>query len=79
MHGKVAEISSPEDLSNMIQKENSFIPVGNLRSYGDSALSETMVQFTPKKTINIDSSNMTAIVSADVLIGDLIDKSLPLS
>ena len=78
IHGKVAEISSPEDLSNMIQKENSFIPVGNLRSYGDSALSETMVQFTPKKTIEIDSSKKTAIVSADTLIGDLIDKSLPI-
>ena len=62
----------------MIQKENSFIPVGNLRSYGDSALSETMVQFTPKKTIEIDSSKKTAIVSADTLIGDLIDKSLPI-
>ena len=78
IHGKVAEISSTEDLSNMIQKENSFIPVGNLRSYGDSALSETMVQFTPKKTIEIDSSKKTAIVSADTLIGDLIDKSLPI-
>jgi len=76
-HGKLIEISSSEDLSNLIQKENLFIPVGNFRSYGDSALSETMVQFTPKKTIEIDSSKKTAIVSADILIGDLIDKSLP--
>ena len=77
-HGKLIEVSSSEDLSNLIQKENSFIPVGNFRSYGDSALSETMVQFTPKKTIEIDSSKKTAIVSADILIGDLIDKSLPI-
>ena len=76
--GKLALISSLEELSSFLQNKRSFIPVGNFRSYGDCALSKTMVKYNGGKKIKINKQNGSAIVSGDVIIGDLIHESLPL-
>ena len=67
-----------EEIKSLLIQEKRFITIGNLKSYGDCALSDTMMKFDPPKTIKINISQQTATVSANVLIGDLIEKTMPL-
>ncbi len=75
--GTLKTIKSKRELKSNLNSIRQFIPVGNFRSYGDSALADTMVHFS-QNNIQINSKEKTATVSADVLLGNLIDKSLPL-
>ena len=76
--GKLFTCRTLKEIKLFLLQNKPFIPVGNFRSYGDSALSENMMKFDPPKSIKINIHKQTATVSANVLIGDLIEKSIPL-
>jgi len=76
--GELVTLETVKEIQSFLSYKKPFIPVGNFKSYGDCALNDTMVKFDPVKTIKINRQEQTAIVSANVLIGDLIQKTLPM-
>ena len=77
-YGRMDKVHSIDELSNYIRKSTStFIPVGNLKSYGDCVLNKKMAKYVGSKKIKFNKVKKTAIVSSNVLIGDLIRKTLP--
>lgn len=76
--GDLVTLKTVKEIQSFLYNKKPFIPVGNFKSYGDSALNDTMVKFNPVKTIEINRQEQTATVSANVLIGDLIEKTMPL-
>ena len=76
--GELFTCKTLKEIKIFLLQKKPFIPVGNLKSYGDSALSDRMMKFDPPKTIRINSNKRIASVSANVSIGDLIKKSIPL-
>ena len=76
--GELVRLKTEKQVQSFLKYKKPFIPVGNFKSYGDCALSDTMVKFDPEKIIRINKGKQTVIVSANVLIGDLIQKTLPL-
>ena len=76
--GELYKLKTVKEIQSFLFKKKSFIPVGNFRSYGDCALNKTMVKYDPNKTIQINKRKQIAFVSANVLIGDLIEKTMPL-
>jgi FAD/FMN-containing dehydrogenases len=76
--GELVTLKTIKKIQSLIPYKKPFIPVGNFKSYGDCALSDTMVKFDPVKTIQINRQNQTATVSSNVLIGDLIQKTIPM-
>ena len=76
--GDLYKLKTVKEIQSFLFKKKSFIPVGNFRSYGDCALNKTMVKYDPNKTIQINKRKQIAFVSANVLIGDLIEKTMPL-
>jgi len=69
--------NSIEELKSFIQSKKQFIPVGNFKSYGDCALGDTMLKFSPPKNIHINKKDRVATVSSNVLLGELIQHALP--
>jgi len=69
--------NSIEELKSFIQSKKQFIPVGNLKSYGDCALGDTMLKFSPPKKMHINKKDRVATVSSNVLLGELIQHALP--
>tara|TARA_B100000519_G_scaffold145816_1_gene126652 strand:+ start:8672 stop:9982 length:1311 start_codon:yes stop_codon:yes gene_type:complete len=76
--GELVILKTLKELESFLPYKKPIIPVGNFKSYGDCALSDTMVKFDPVKTIQINRQKQTATVSSNVLIGDLIQKTLPM-
>ena len=76
--GDLYKLKTVKEIQSFLFKKKSFIPVGNFRSYGDCAMNKTMVKYDPNKTIQINRRKQIAFVSANVLIGDLIEKTMPL-
>lgn len=76
--GELVTLKTIKKIQSLIPYKKPFIPVGNFKSYGDCALSDTMVKFDPVKSIQINRQNQTATVSSNVLIGDLIQKTIPM-
>ena len=76
--GKLITYKTVQEVQSFLSKKKPFIPVGNFRSYGDCALNETMLKYNPVKKIKVNCEKETAVVSANVLIGDLIKKTLPM-
>jgi decaprenylphospho-beta-D-ribofuranose 2-oxidase len=76
--GKISKASTREQLIQTLNENDTIIPFGNGRSYGDSALNDHMVQYdNPEISIEFDQELGIVQVSAATQIGDLIDYILP--
>jgi len=76
--GKISKASTREQLIKTLNENDTIIPFGNGRSYGDSALNDHMVQYdNPEISIEFDQELGIVQVSAATQIGDLIDYILP--
>lgn len=65
---------------DLINSNKSILPIGNLRSYGDSCLSSSGVLFDNKKLnkiIEFDESNQTIKVESGILLSELIEFLVP--
>ncbi len=77
-YGKIDEFHNIDKLSDYIVKNTSdCIPVGNFRSYGDCVLNNKMVKYFGSKKVILNKSKKIAIVSSNILIGDLIKETMP--
>jgi decaprenylphospho-beta-D-ribofuranose 2-oxidase len=77
--GKVINVSNRAQLKKVIIANETIIPHGNARSYGDSALNDKMIQYNEsKKTIEFDFKTGIANLCASTQIGDLINHILSL-
>ena len=76
--GEISKASTREQLIETLNENDTIIPFGNGRSYGDSALNDHMVQYdNPEISIEFDQELGLVQVSAATQIGDLIDYILP--
>ena len=77
-YGKINEFDSINKLSKYFKKnKTSSIPVGNFKSYGDCVLNRNMAKYVGAKKIILNKLKKTTIVSSNVLIDDLIKKTMP--
>ena len=77
-YGKIDEFDSINKLSKYFRKnKTSSIPVGNFKSYGDCILNRNMIKYVGAKKIILNKLKKTTIVSSNVLIDDLIKKTMP--
>lgn len=76
------EIYRPErqsDVSKLIKKENEILPIGNLKSYSDSALNKNRVFKTERlnKFLFFDKLKGILEVQAGVMVKDVIEHIMP--
>ena len=65
-------------LKAILNRYSDLIPYGNGRSYGDSALSENIVQVKPYNYfLDFDEASCTVHVQAGVLLSDILDVLVP--
>ncbi len=61
-------------LKNIISKYSNFIPFGNGRSYGDSALNKNIINMKPQNYfLHFDDSSGLLHIQAGVLLSEIID------
>ena len=76
--GKLTQVSTENDLIEAINANETVIPYGNGRSYGDNALNEHMIHYNdPINPIEFNQETGIGHVSAATQIGELIDYILP--
>jgi len=67
-----------EELSRLIETKRTLIPFGNGRSYGDSALNETVVDVRGKDYfIDFDEENGLLHVEAGALLSEILEHFVP--
>lgn len=75
---KGIDFASISELQKMLPAYEDFIPYGNGRSYGDSALSETVVPLRKlNKILALDEINGTIELESGVLLSEILDISIP--
>ena len=76
--GELTKVSTENHLIEAINANETVIPYGNGRSYGDNALNEHMIHYNdPKNPIEFNQETGIGYVNAATQIGDLIDHILP--
>jgi len=76
--GKVIPLISKADLLGRLENMEDVIAKGNGRSYGDSSLSENVINTLPcEQFINFDSSNGELTVQSGVLLKDIVEVFVP--
>jgi decaprenylphospho-beta-D-ribofuranose 2-oxidase len=76
--GELTQVSTDDHLIEVINTNETVIPYGNGRSYGDNALNEHMIHYIdPIDPIEFNQETGIGHVSAATQIGDLIDHILP--
>ncbi len=67
------------ELIKILQRNNSYVPRGNGRSYGDSAINKNLTINLTKmnRYLHWDSENGDLIAESGVLIADIVDTFLP--
>ena len=69
---------SKETLQQIIQKKDELIPFGNGRSYGDSALNDTIIDVRPRDYfIDFDEESGLLHIQAGVLLSEIIEHFVP--
>lgn len=77
---KVFSFNKKKELKHIIEKIDEFIPFGNGRSYGDSALSKNIVKVKPYNYfLNFDKTNGLLHVQSGVLLSEILDVFVPRS
>ncbi len=67
------------NLKKIIGQHNRLIPFGNGRSYGDSALSENIIDIKPRNYfIDFDEENGLLHVQAGVLLSEILEHFVPI-
>ena len=70
--------SDNKKLKEIIDKHNQLIPYGNGRSYGDSALSETIIDVRPKDYfLDFDEEKGLLHIQAGVLLSEILEAFVP--
>lgn len=76
--GELTQVSTKDHLIEAINGNETVIPYGNGRSYGDNALNDHMIHYNdPIDPIEFNKETGIGHVSAATQIGDLIDHILP--
>ncbi|RXK12376.1 FAD-linked oxidase [Malaciobacter mytili LMG 24559] len=67
-----------EDLKNKLQESNIYIPFGNGRSYGDSALNKNIIYCKPYNyLLNFDESTGLLHCQAGIMLSEIIEIFVP--
>lgn len=75
---KGIEFSSILELQERIISSKNYIPYGNGRSYGDSALNETVIPMRQlNKILSFDEINGIIELESGVLLGEILDFCIP--
>ena len=68
------EFNNLSELSSIVQTNTDFIPYGNGRSYGDSALANKIISMRKlNKIISFDDINGVIIVQSGILLSEILD------
>lgn len=71
-------LNSTKSLKMYLSENKHFIPYGNGRSYGDSALSENIIYCKPYNYfLNFDETNGSINCQSDVLLSEILDIIVP--
>lgn len=75
---KVVNLDQDKTLKDILNKQDEWIPYGNGRSYGDSALSTHIINTKPRNYfLNFDPHNGVLHVQAGVLLSEILDLFVP--
>ncbi len=75
---KAVRLSDEKTLQDEIKKDNSFIPFGNGRSYGDSALAENIIYCKPYNYfLGFDEESGVLHCQSGVLLSEIIEVFVP--
>ncbi len=78
VENKLLHFDSLEKLTKIIKENTNLIACGNGRSYGDSALSSTIVDVKPRDLfIDFDAKTGLLHVQAGVMLADIIEHFVP--
>jgi len=78
VHGELVYGVSPEGLASLLKSGDPFIPLGNRRSYGDSALAARMLDVRPcNYMLDFDPDNGLLHAQAGVLLSDILETFVP--
>lgn len=67
-----------EDVVMSVKNNSCILPIGNLRSYGDSALNESVLKMTGlSRFLSFDETSGVLHCESGVLLSDIIDTFLP--
>ena len=78
VQNKVHKMKSIIGLKETLTQESEFIPYGNGRSYGDSALSEEIIYVKPYDFfLDFDAENGILHVQAGVLLSEILEAFVP--
>ena len=71
-------LKDKNDLKNKLNAKEEVIPFGNGRSYGDSALNESIIYCKPHNYfLNFDKENGVLHVQAGVLLSEILEICIP--
>ena len=75
---KVVHLSDKKILENEIKNDTSFIPFGNGRSYGDSALAKNIIYCKPYNYfLGFDEENGVLYCQSGVMLSEIIEAFVP--
>jgi FAD/FMN-containing dehydrogenase len=76
--GELTQVSTKDQLIEAVNSNETVIPYGNGRSYGDNALNDHMIHYNnPINPIKFNQETGIGHINAATQIGDLIDYILP--
>jgi decaprenylphospho-beta-D-ribofuranose 2-oxidase len=76
--GELTQVSTKDQLIEAVNANETVIPYGNGRSYGDNALNDHMIHYNnPINPIKFNQESGIGHINAATQIGDLIDYILP--
>ena len=75
---KAIEFDSITELIEQLSATENYIPYGNGRSYGDSALNETVIPMRQlNRILSLDENNGTIELEAGVLLSEILEFCIP--
>ncbi len=78
IENRVLKFDSNEELKEIVDSNDSLIPYGNGRSYGDSAISSSIIYTKPKDYfLSFDEESGLLEVESGVLLKDILDSFVP--
>jgi FAD/FMN-containing dehydrogenase len=78
VENRVFDFKQPEELQQVIDQNSHLIPYGNGRSYGDSAISQHIINVKPKDYfISFNEELGLLHVEAGVLLGEILESFVP--
>jgi decaprenylphospho-beta-D-ribofuranose 2-oxidase len=78
IENKVFNFDQDKTLQDILDKQEEWIPYGNGRSYGDSALSSNIINIKPRNYfLDFDPQNGLLHIQAGVLLSEILDLFVP--